>query len=50
MNKFNALLMLKKQLNNMTDEQIKEIEFKIYSEDSKDWLAINLNCFLHIQN
>ena len=31
MNKFNALLMLKKQLNNMTDEQIKEIQFKIYS-------------------
>ena len=29
----------------MTDEQIKEIEFKIYNEDCKDWLAINLNSF-----
>lgn len=38
-----TLLLLKKILNNLTDEQIKEIEFKIYNEDCKDWLAINLN-------
>lgn len=42
---FNALLILKKQLNDMTDEQIKEIDYKIYNEDCKDWLAINLNYF-----